>query len=181
MLQILLSNIVFAASGGASDHHGIPWSHILVQAVNIFGFGFLLFYFSKNSIKAYFKNKQEDFEKALKQADIAKKEAKEKQEDARQKVEALKANFDQSVKESKENAEKMKQDMIAEAKEMAKAIKLEAEKTYQNQLNEAIKGIKTELLSKSLESAEAMLKSKMQKKDHEDLQDHLVKSFGAAK
>jgi len=152
-----------------------------VQALNFFAFVGILAYFLRKKIKAYYSQRQSDFVAALEKAESVKREAELKRQGIQVKIEKIESGYDATMKKAAEKAEQNRIEIIEDAKRNAVSLKTEAENTSKTQVRDAVNNLKADLLDTSVASAEAAIQSKMQRQDHENIQDHLVKSFGAMK
>lgn len=180
MIALLIFNFAMAAGGAHGDGH-IPTMTIIAQAVNLTALILLLVFLTRKQVKALFKNRRADFEVALQRARAAKEDAENRQKEILTQLKQIEDTYDEQIKKAEAKAEQVRQSIIQEAKDAAARIRQETESTYKNELNSAIASLKTELLLSSLDKAEDLLKTKMQKADHENLQDSLMKTIGAAK
>jgi F-type H+-transporting ATPase subunit b len=180
MILLLVLNLAMAAGGAHGDNH-IPVMTIVAQAVNLTALVLLLVFLTRKQVKALFKSRRSDFEVALQRARAAKEDAESRQREILSQLKMIEDTYEEQIKKAELKAEQVRLDIVAEAKNAAARIRQETEATYKNELNSAIASLKKDLLLGSIDKAEELLKTKMQKADHENLQDSLMKTIGANK
>jgi F-type H+-transporting ATPase subunit b len=149
--------------------------------VNLTALVLLLVFLTRKQVKALFKSRRSDFEVALQRARAAKEDAESRQREILSQLKMIEDTYEEQIKKAELKAEQVRLDIVAEAKNAAARIRQETEATYKNELNSAIASLKKDLLLGSIDKAEELLKTKMQKADHENLQDSLMKTIGANK
>jgi len=185
-MMILISYLLGAAAiaesaAHAEGHTEIPVMTIVAQAVNFGALILLLIYFTRKQVRNLFVNRRQEFDVAVQRAQTAKLDAENRQKEIMAQLKQIEDTYQDSINKATVKAEAIRVTMIEEAKSAAERIRQETEATYKNEVNSAILALKAELLQGSIEGAENVLKTKMQKSDHENLQDTLMKTIGAAK
>ncbi|MCB0347832.1 MAG: ATP synthase F0 subunit B [Bdellovibrionales bacterium] len=181
-IALLIFNIALAASSAHGEGHSqIPVMTIVAQAVNFGALILILVFLTRKQVRSLFTNRRQEFDIAVQRAQAAKKDAENRQKEILAQLKEIEDTYQDSINKATAKAESVRQSMVEDAKQAAERIRQETEATYKNEVNSAIMSLKAELLSSSIESAETLLKTKMQKSDHENLQDSLMKTIGVAK
>jgi len=149
------------------------WMLIMFSAVL-----FILGKFAWKPILQILKERETTIEEALNSAKKAKEEMTKLQEDNRKIITEAKLERDVIIKEARE----IKDKMIAEAKKQAatEAEKLvaSARESIQNEKAAALNEIKTTVVTLSVEIAEKILKTELEKTGkHEELVDNMLKTI----
>lgn len=165
----------------SAEHGGIPVMTIVAQAVNFGALVLILVFFTRKQVRNLFINRRQEFDVAIQRAQAAKLDAETRQKEILAQLKKIEDTYQDSINKATVKAEGVRIAMVEDAKHAAERIRQETEATYKNEVNSAILSLKAELLKGSIENAETLLKTKMQKADHENLQDTLMKTIGAAK
>ncbi len=177
----LLNSAIAASAGHADGHAAIPVMTIVAQAVNFGALVLILVFLTRKKIRNLFTSRRQEFDIAIQRAQAAKLDAENRQKEILAQLKQIEDTYQDSISKATAKAESVRVSMVEDAKIAAERIRQETEATYKNEVNSAILSLKAELLKGSIENAEALLKTKMQKSDHENLQDTLMKTIGAAK
>tara|TARA_B100001248_G_scaffold262718_2_gene261469 strand:+ start:14547 stop:15080 length:534 start_codon:yes stop_codon:yes gene_type:complete len=175
---LLFSDLLFAAGSASSEE---VRNLVFTQVLNFSLYLLLLFFLLRNKVKSYYNNRQAAYQEAVEKAAALKREAEQNQKEIQAKIDDIKNNFENMIDKAVVKAEANRVEIVDTAKRNAANLKAETEKTYRSQVNDAIQKLKSDLLDASISNAEEMIQSKMQRQDHENIQEHLVKSFGATK
>ena len=88
-LFILLFVSPFALAAGGGE--GIPWAIVVKQVINLSLFVGLMFWFLKDKVKSYFRNKADDYKKQKEESLKFIKDAESKFHDIKQALENLRS------------------------------------------------------------------------------------------
>ena len=159
---------VFASSGRSF------WAGIFYSTINFTVLVVLLVWLSKKGIKAFFFKRSEEIQSALDKAQAAQLEAEAKAREMQERLDGLDKTIQEIADETKSLAEKEKEAIIKRAKGEAVRIREDAERQVAREIQEALLAIKKELVEKSLEEAQAILKKEWSSADQNRFFDEVV-------
>lgn len=165
-----ISPFALAAGGG----EGIPWAIIVKQVINLSLFVGLMFWFLKDKVKSYFRNKAEDYKKQKEESLKFIKEAEKKFHDIKQALENLRNTKEADILQSKENAEKLKNEILSDGHRSVIKIMEEAKRTVSIETERVKRQMGDYAISQSIKEAKVYLKKDMTISDHKNLQDEFV-------
>jgi F-type H+-transporting ATPase subunit b len=158
-------------------HH--PALAFLIQVVNFAILAGALFHFLKKPFKGYLakrhdtvKERIEEAERLLKEAQQAKALYAEKLAKLPEEIEAFRAIV---LKEAE--AEKTK--LLAEAQELASRIREQARLAYEQELKEALSQVRAEVASHTINAAEEVVRGRFTKEDHDRMVEDFIKNVGS--
>ncbi|HOJ43994.1 MAG TPA: ATP synthase F0 subunit B [Syntrophorhabdaceae bacterium] len=159
-------------SGGSES-----WLDWVFKFINFAVLVGLLIKFAGKPLKNYLANrhkaikqKYEDAERALKEAEALKAQYEEKLSRLNDEIEAFK-------KSVMEETEREKQKILAEANQFAARIKEQARLTYEQEAKEIMGRIKEEIAKMTMEKTEKILREKFSKSDHMRMVDEFIEKI----
>ncbi|MBY0383595.1 ATP synthase F0 subunit B [bacterium] len=152
-----LVNFVFASSGGGGHHEaGIP-TMVFYQAINVSIFFGILFWASKDKVRAVFQQRLADFHRLAQETEKARKDLEYKKADLQRRSDQLKTTQQQSIKDAQNEAEKFYNDEIEKSQKMAQKIAKDAEAQVLADTQKTIEKLRLETLEMSVGAAEQLL------------------------
>lgn len=179
-LLVFGASAAFAA-GGHGDAGGevhVPKS-VLYQVINVAILFGGLYYFLKDAIVKFYKDRKASYLAAAQKSQAAREEAEKQFVEIKHKLDQLVATQDETVSRAKAEATDMKQALIKEAQEAAARIKYEAEQTAKIEIQKAQTHLREQLLRDSLEAAKVVLSKDIGSADHQKLQSEFVNKVQA--
>lgn len=153
----LLVDLAAASSGGSGHHEaGVP-TMVFYQAINVSIFFGILFWASKDKVRALFKQRLEDFHRLAQETEKARKDLEYKKADLQRRSDLLKTTQQQSLNEAQTEAEKIYKDEIEKSQRMAQKIAKDAEAQVLADAQKTIEKLRLETLEMSVEAAEQLL------------------------
>lgn len=152
----LILQIAFASSAGhGGGHHdeGIP-TVVWYQAINVSLFFGLLFWFSKDKVRAVFQQRLADFNRLAQETEKARKDLENKKSDLQRRASELSKNSQQSLSEAKAQAQKMYLEEVEKSKKQAVKIEQDVETQIQTEQQKLIEKLRLDALEMSVGSAE---------------------------
>lgn len=161
------------SAGG--DHHGIPWSELIVpQAVNFAIFFGLFIYLVKKPIRDHFAGKNEEFEIQKKQAEEMRVSAEKQNFEVRNLLRQLEETSAQSLEDAQKEAAATKQKLLKDAHSTADKLSQEAEKMAHFEHMRAVSALREEFVMNSTSLAKENLKQMTDEKAQGKLNNEFV-------
>lgn len=170
--SVLLFICPFALAAGGGE--GIPWVIVTKQVINLSLFVVLMFWFLKDKVRSYFRNKAEDYKKQREESLKFVKDAENKFHDIRRALEKLRNTKEADILQSKENAEKLKDKILSDGHQSVIKIMEEAKRTVSIETERVKRQMGDYAISQSITEAKQYLKKDMTVSDHKNLQDEFV-------
>ncbi len=169
-ILLSVSPLALAAGGG----EGIPWAIVIKQVINLSLFVGLMFWFLKDKVRAYFKNKAADYKKQKEESLKFVKDAENKFQEIKQALENLKKTREADILQSKENAKKLKDKILSDGHQSVIKIMEEAKRTVSIETERVKRQMGDYAISQSITEAKKYLKKDMTDSDHKSLQNEFV-------
>ena len=163
--------IVFAAAGVAcasqeGGHGGSSLWPFVFSVINFLLFLVVLYVFALPRIKDFFSGRSEKIRQELKEAEEAKNLAEKKLKAYEEKIAFLEKEVEEIRNAVEKEGEAEKQRIIVSAEKEAETMKWQAKIIAEQELKQAKAELRKELARLSLESAEKIIKEKINEKDH---------------
>ncbi len=131
-------------------------------------------------VKAIMDKRQEEIEKSISCAEIAKKDAENLKCEYVLKLSEAKAEADSIIKTAVKNAQLKEEEIIKDANKKAADILERADKEIENQKKAAFSDIKGEVSDIAISIATKIIKKDINEKDHEQLINEFIDEIGDA-
>ena len=151
-----LVDLALASSDGGHHDVGIP-TMVFYQAINVSIFFGILFWASKDKVRALFKQRLEDFNRLAQETEKARKDLEYKKSDLQRRSDQLNTTQQQSLTEAQAEAEKLYKDEIEKSQKMAQKIAKDAEAQVLADTQKTIEKLRLETLEMSVAAAEQQL------------------------
>jgi F0F1-type ATP synthase membrane subunit b/b' len=161
MIQIIVTFLiqnVFASTSGGHHDEGIP-AVVFYQAINVSIFFGILFWFSKDKVRALFQQRLSDFHRLAQETEKARKDLEFKKEDLVRRSKQLHETKQKSLEEAKREAEKIFNDEIEKSKNMSLKMSKDVEAQIKADQQKAIEKLRIETLELSVAAAETQISS----------------------
>lgn len=162
LAAMLISSVAFAAGGG--DHKGFPWGHFAASWINFAIFAGILWKFALPPIQNFFKNRRENLEANLKEAERLREEAEAKLQEYKDKISALEKEREDLLEEYNEQGEREKAKIIADAKKAVEKMRVDAERLIEQEVKKAIATLEQRAVDHAVDLAHQMAKEKLEGK-----------------
>jgi F0F1-type ATP synthase membrane subunit b/b' len=159
MIQIFITLLVqyaFASSGGGHHQEGIP-TVVWYQAVNVSLFFGILFWFSKDKIRATFQQRLTDFHRLAQETEKTRKDLEYKKEDLVRRATQLRSTSQQSLDDAKKEAEKFYNEEVEKSKKQSLKIAKDVEAQIISDQQKIIEKLRVETLELSVAAAETQI------------------------
>jgi len=181
ILVALLCSVAYAAGGGGAEHHadsGVLLKDFLYRLLNFSLVVALLAYFLRKPLKKALSGRREEIEKALAEAEQAKREAEAKFAEYDRKLNQATAEIAEISAAIKREGEQEKAKIIENAKAMARQIEADAGKAADLEVARARAELQREAVELAVATAEELLKKKFTKDDNNRLIDEYMQKVG---
>lgn len=181
-ISTLATSSLCLASGAAHEGHGLDDHQIktiIYQTINVSILFAGLFYFLKNPIKSFFKDKKANFILAAEKAQSIKASAEKEHMEIQVRLTKLESTSDESVSRARAEAADMKKQLIAEANSVYSRIRNEAEAAAKLEVEKAKKTLREQLILDATQMAHEQMKTKVSGDDHKRLQGEFIHNIEA--
>lgn len=183
LFLILVPTMVFAAGGehGHGGGHGMDEKTVktvIYQAINVGILLVAMVYFLKNSVRAFFKEKQASFLATAEKAQAAKRQAEREHDEIKNQLTKLETTAEESISRAKAEAADMRNQIIQEAQAQAKKIQEEAGRTAQVEVERARTQLRDQTIREATRLAQETIEQKVSSEDHKRLQGDFIQNIG---
>jgi F-type H+-transporting ATPase subunit b len=164
------------ATGGEMELES-PFT-LLMRLVNFLLLAALLYYFLRKPIKNFLVQRQQGVREALEEAQRAAKEAEARYKEMEKKLAQAHKEMEELKNMIIEQGKQEKERILARAHKEAERIIKQAELAAEQELKKAYSSIRLEAVEMAAAIAEAILKDKIDSKDHKRLIEQYVENVG---
>jgi len=151
---------------------------LLMRLVNFLLLAALLYYFLRKPIKNFLVQRQQGVREALEEAQRAAKEAEARYKEMEKKLAQAHKEMEELKNMIIEQGKQEKERILARAHKEAERIIKQAELAAEQELKKAYSSIRLEAVEMAAAIAEAILKDKIDSKDHKRLIEQYVENVG---
>jgi F-type H+-transporting ATPase subunit b len=162
------------------EHMSVP-PVVFHQAVNLAILCGILFYFLKDNVRAYYKNKRENFLKSAREVAEMKRQVEEQAQLLKNKIRELDTTADQAQKAAEASAREYQVKLLGEAREQAEKLKRETEKTVKAEVYRAVESLKAEIVDQSITSSRQLIGTQIKDNDQKRLLSEFVEKIGVVR
>jgi F0F1-type ATP synthase membrane subunit b/b' len=173
----LIFTSLAAQAAGAGGHH-FPWDRFVYQCINVAILTVAIVYFTRKSIKEFFKGRHAQFVAAANKAQAVRLAAEQENQDIKARLSKLEATAEESVLRARAEAAQMKHSLVADAEATAKRLAAEAEASAKLEIEKAKLKLREQLVQESLSAARSALE-KVSSDDHQRLQGQFIENMQA--
>ncbi len=172
----LIPFLVFASETAGEAHEAVNVKMELFRIINFLIFAVLLYKFAGKPVINFFKTRKEGIDRAIREAEEARKVAEQRYQEAMKRVE----NADKEIKEILEHAKKERDEQIElirkETEMMIERIKEQSKAAADLEIKRAKIELQKEAVDLAVNLAEGLLKEKLTPEDQKRLiQDYITK------
>lgn len=163
--------LVLACAGYAcaSEGHEPRWGDFAWRIVNLILFCGILWYFTGNLCKRFFKNRKQAIQDTLNELEQKRVDAKEKLAEIEKRIANLEAERKAILDESRAQAERLKQGIMEDAKRQADQIVDQAKRTAENEGRAMLDKVRSAMADEIVDAASKALRNRLTPQDHEKL------------
>ncbi len=176
-ITTLLPTLALATGGGGEMELESPFT-LLMRLVNFLLLAALLYYFLRKPIRNFLLQRQQGVREALEEAQRAAKEAEARYKEMEKKLAQAHKEMEELKNMIIEQGKQEKERILARAHKEAERIIKQAELAAEQELKKAYSSIRLEAVEMAAAIAEAILKDKIDSKDHKRLIEQYVENVG---
>lgn len=166
---VLLPAIVSASENAHHEHgHGdIPWATLLFSTINAGLFVFLLARFAWPPIRSWIAARRTTIVQTLEQAERAKREAEQLQQEWERRLAGLQAEIDAMRQQARADIAREREQMLAAAQRTAESIRRDAERAAEQEQRAAQAQLREEIARRALALATERARRQLTPADHD--------------
>lgn len=165
----------------ADDHghgHGaIPFGNIGVQAFNLVFLLVLLGFLMRKAIRAHFAQRASSYRELVERAESARLEAERNHKEIKDRLSKLEASASETLTRAQSEAADLRNRMMAEAKSISTKLEQEAQRTAALEIEKAKAELRSELLTRSLASAQESMRKGLGSPEQKKLQNEFAEKI----
>lgn len=168
-LFALLFVLALATPCLASEGHEPRWGDFTWRIINLILFCAILWYFGRNIIKSFFRNRKQTIENTLDELERRRKEAREKLGEIEKRIASLESERKAILDESKAQAERLRKGIVEDAQRQAGQIVEQARRAAENEGKAMLDQVRTTVANEIVEAAAKALSGKLTEEEHDKL------------
>jgi len=161
---------------GAELSHPVA---LLIQCINFAILLFIIVKFGKKPFKEYLKNRHETVKERIEEAERLLKEAQEVKALYTEKLEKLPGEIEAFRAQALKEAETERAKILAEAQELASRIREQARLAYEQEMKETLSRVRAEVVAHTIETAEEVVRERFTKEDHDRMVEDFITNVGS--
>lgn len=165
----LAAALLWADPSLAGEGHEPRWGDFAWRIVNLVLFCGILWYFTGNLIRRFFRNRKQTIQDTLDGLEQRREEAKAKLAEIEQRIAGLEAERKAILDESQEQAQRLKKGIVADAQRQAEQILEQARRSAENEGRAMLDQVRATAANEIIEAASRALRGQLTEKDHEKL------------
>jgi F-type H+-transporting ATPase subunit b len=173
----VLPACALASAGGHEVELESPFT-LVMRLVNFLLLAGLLYYFLRKPVRNFLNQRQQGVKEALEEAQRAKAEAEARFKEMEKKLAQAHKEMEELKGMLLEQGRLEKERILANAQKEAEKIRKQAQLTAEQELKKARSMLRKEAVELAARIAEALLKERIDPRDHERLIQHYVESVG---
>lgn len=169
ILFLCISLLVLATPVLASEGHEPRWGDFAWRVLNLILFCAILWYFTRNIIKGFFRNRKQTIENTLDELEKRREDAKKKLAEIETRIANLEKERNAILDESRAQAERLKQGIVDDAHKQAGQIVEQAKRAAENESRAMLDQVRTTVANEVIDAATKALKGQLTEEDHDRL------------
>lgn len=165
----LLVALFWADPSLASEGHEPRWGDFAWRVANLVLFCGILWYFTGNLIKRFFRNRKQTIKDTLDELEASREEARAKLAEIEQRIAGLESERQAILAESQEQAERLRKNIVADAQRQAEQILEQARRSAENEGRAMLDNVRSTVANEIVEAAARALRGQLTEKDHDKL------------
>lgn len=172
LIKVLLALLLLLAAADpslASEAHEPRWGDFAWRILNLILFCAILWYFTRNIIKNFFRNRKQTIQDTL--ADLEKRREDEKQKlaEIEKRIANLESERNAILAESRTQAERLKNGIVSDAQRQADQIVEQAKRAAENEGRAMLEQIRSTVANEIVDAAAKALAGKLTEEEHDKL------------
>lgn len=174
-LLLALSLILLAGAAHASEGHEPRWGDFAWRILNLIIFCGILWYFTGNLIKRFFRERRKTIEDTLAELENRKIESRKNLEEMEQRISSLESERQAILDESRAQAERIRKGIMDDAERQARQIVEQARLTAENESRSMLEKVRETVADEIIVAAGKALQGRLTEEDHNRLIDDALK------
>lgn len=163
-----------ASAAYASEGHEPRWGDFTWRIINLVLFCGILWYFTGNLCKRFFKNRKQTIQDTLDDLEKRREDAKKRLEEIEVRIANLEAERKAILDESHAQAERLKKGIVDDAHRQADQIVEQARRTAENEGRAMMDQVRATVADEIIDAAQKALRGQLTEKDHDRLIDNAL-------
>ena len=168
-LFLLVFSLVLAVPAFASEGHEPRWGDFAWRVANLVLFCGILWYFTGNLLKRFFRNRKQTIQDALSDLEKRREDAKADLAEIEERIANLEAERKAILDESKAQAERLKSGIVEDARRQADQIVEQARIAAENESRAMLDQVRSKIADEIIDAAGKSLSGAMTAADHDRL------------
>ncbi len=170
LLLVFLLALAWADPTLAGASHEEPrWGDFAWRIVNLILFCGILWYFTGNLVKRFFRNRKQTIQDTLDELETRREEAKKKLAEIEARIGSLEVERKAILDESRRQAERLKSGIVEDARRQAGRIVEQARRTAENESRARLDEVRATVANEIIATAAKALRGRLTEKDHDRL------------
>lgn len=165
----LLLLMACAAPALASEGHEPRWGDFAWRVLNLILFCGILWYFTGNLIKRFFRNRKQTIQDTLNDLEKRREDAKANLAEIEKRIANLESERKAILDESRAQAERLKKGIVDDAQRQANQIVEQAKRAAANEGQAMLDQVRTQVAGEIIDAATKALRGQLTDKDHDKL------------
>lgn len=167
-MAILLA-LICAAPALAAEGHEPRWGDFTWRIVNLVIFCAILWYFTGNLCKRFFRNRKRNIQETLTDLEKRREDARSRLQEIETRIANLEAERKAILDESRAQAERLKKNIMEDARAQASRIVEQARLTAENEGRAMLDKVRETVADEIVDAAGKALRGKLTEADHDKL------------
>lgn len=168
-LPVILVLLALAEPCLANEGHEPRWGDFTWRVINLILFCAILWYFTRNIIKGFFRNRKQTIVDTLDDLEKRREEAKAKLAEIEKRIANLESERQAILAESREQAERLKKGIVEDAQRQAGQIVDQARKSAESEGRAMLGQVRSTVANEIIDAASKALRGKLTEADHDKL------------
>lgn len=168
-LLLLLLLLLAAEPALASEGHEPRWGDFAWRILNLILFCAILWYFTRNIIRNFFRNRKQTIADTLDELEKRREEAKKRLAEIEQRIASLESERQAILDESRAQAERLKKGIVEDAQRQAGQIVEQAHRTAENEGRAMMDQVRAQIVNELVDAASKAIRGQLTEEDHDRL------------
>lgn len=173
-LLFLVFCLSLAGLAHASEGHVYRWGDFAWRILNLIIFCAILWYFTGNLIKRFFRDRRKAIEDTLAELENRKIESRKSLEEMEQRISSLESERQAILDESRAQAERIKKGIMDDAQRQAEQIVEQARRTAENESRVMLEKVRLTVADEIIDAAGKALQGRLTEEEHDRLIDNAL-------
>lgn len=158
-----------AAPAFAGEGHEPRWGDFAWRILNLILFCAILWYFTRNIIKGFFRTRKQTIQDTLAELEKRREDEKAKLAEIEKRIANLESERNEILNESRAQAERLKNGIVADAQRQAGQIVEQAKRAAENEGRAMLEQVRSTVANEIVDAAAKALAGKLTEAEHDKL------------